>query len=974
MGILAKIFLSIVNISFAGTIAAILLLIIKRILRNKLNPAWHYYIWLLLVIRLIVPVFPQSSLSLFNFTGKIQQELTGKIFTNEILIANNSPDNATATENKEIYPSGNELDWEGHKNNTSYGASEGIDYSEFSNNTNINNNTDSTSLNKAPGQGVAQLSGTADIIGILSLIWFLGVIGFLTYACILNIHINYEIKKCPSFADTVEPRVVYIFEKCKDYLAINRHITPLMCDNFGSPCLFGLIKPKLLVPSVMVENMAEKHLKHIFLHELMHLKRKDMALNTVLIILKAVYWFNPLFWYCFSKIHIDCEVSCDESVMLRLNDTEWIEYGKTILETSRYYSHIKPSYSVVGMVNKKSDTQRRILKAINFKKPSSMLISLAIGVTLLVGIVMLTDGVINPSNDVMTENGSIDFKITSGEEYAHYRKENSITALKRDSIVRTGPGNEFGEWCVIPKNTIIQLTGMLNAKWWTAKSVAAIGSPQEEDFDGKSSNNIGFLETDNVEFWINKDDFYYLMAHDKPLSLSSVSTNDAEEYSWIIKTDRKSEELFDPDNTIELQSSPSADSMIVGYAFNNDLVRIKKDDERKIIKHNEWILIEKVPFYYSNSSDIGWVKEAHIVELTEEMQPLQGFISRNTLIYTEPSFDSQTINEIYPELKWLKYSPISCIHIHDTKGDWCKVSAGVNSFTGWIPKGNIFYKVTDEIKNDIYHPEPDLDMFVLKLQEEIRNNSSFTIKAEDTNDILRPNLEQRNMLADSIITVSDVVMFDGGITDYREAAYPFYRLEFESGSIPDNIGTSNGKSTYSMVVTVENSLLLMMGSNTCYDYGIGRAGMPVRFVTPNVEFIQKIEELLPSEPNNLKNSINYLLNAKQMEFKGDYTMKEAITAKVQINKCVRAIKYAMGEEIPVDSIVKNIESGKNDNTETGDSSNEDTEKKYLFEFKFDDGTTIVLTYTNNYIEYDGKYYKPLTQPESLISGLFAAYF
>lgn len=803
MGILTNIFLSILNISIMGTITAAFLLLVKWIFKDRLSSTWHYYIWVILIIRLIIPVFPESPFSLFNLTEMLQQELDEKGMATNLMINDFFPGNSVAKIN----------------NNGSNDSEKDYNVNNTYANDSISSNPYNPFTNATPHASIAQKTGPNKAIYLLSIIWLLGTIGLLAYTCVCNIHINQMIKKCLISTNAVNSRILNIFNACKTYLSINGTVTPLIYDGFGSPCVYGLIKPKLLVPKILAENMDERGMRYIFLHELMHLKRKDLYLNAVLIVLKAVYWFNPLFWYCFSAMHSDCEVSCDESVMLRLENKEWIEYGKTILEASRYCSGLKPSYFVVGVTNKKSNTERRILKVINFKRPSFLLTSLAVVVALTLGLVLLTDGIIKPRQWAVTqrepdiaENGynggntEIDenintvahndatkklsdvfeklylhvlsgysqeiikqklpdeynyiitaderavvflkaqitnitdklnhssgndsdneepsslrrdiirrkitaewlisdiFKKRGGKGYQPYEYEYPVTVLKRTSIGRTGPGDRFDQWCVIPKNTIVQLTGHLGAEWWTAKRVKPLILPEGDP--GTVYTYIDIIHSDGVEFWINIQDFEFNHTLHKPLYINSTNINDALEYTWMIQTGKKSERLFDPDNYIEMFDSPGTDGVIVGHAFNNDLVRLKKDDENNIIRHGEWVLIEKIPFYGYNSSNVGWVKEEYVVELTEGMQPLQGFILGNTLIYAEPDENFETLNDMYPGLgNLLKNNPIACIHITDTKGDWLQVSAGVNSFTGWIQKDKIFYRITQEIINKVHQPD-----------------------------------------------------------------------------------------------------------------------------------------------------------------------------------------------------------------------------------------------------------------------------
>ena len=58
--------------SLYGSIVGIIILLVKRIFKNKINPKYNYIIWMLLIIKLLVPVGPQSSISLFNISNENQ--------------------------------------------------------------------------------------------------------------------------------------------------------------------------------------------------------------------------------------------------------------------------------------------------------------------------------------------------------------------------------------------------------------------------------------------------------------------------------------------------------------------------------------------------------------------------------------------------------------------------------------------------------------------------------------------------------------------------------------------------------------------------------------------------------------------------------------------------------------------------------------------------------------------------------------
>lgn len=322
-------------------------------------------------------------------------------------------------------------------------------------------------------------------------------------------------------------------------------------------------------------------------------------------------------------------------------------------------------------------------------------------------------------------------------------------------------------------------------------------------------------------------------------------------------------------------------------------------------------------------------------------EEITGFIVRNTKIYSQPRSDSEILNDTYPDIKdILSHRAIACIHITDTSDGWFKISAGLNSFTGWVREEDVYFSVTREMEqNIIYNPEPDFDIFIKQLKHEIINNPSFVLKAEDTGETAQLDPRQKEQLANAITGITDYITHEN-VHPKREAAYPFYRLDFD---------------TYSMVITTDNQLLTLMDGDIAYDYGIGRKGMAVRFVTPNIGFIQAVQALLPVKPNTEKENFNYLMNAEKLIFSGDYSNKGEFTGQVQINKCVRAIKEAAGAEIPKDGI------------------NHGFQEKNIYAF-YINGERFDVTHTDKYIEYGGKYFESLVPPGHLVGGLFAAYF
>lgn len=96
-----------------------------------------------------------------------------------------------------------------------------------------------------------------------------------------------------------------------------------------SPCLSGLVRPGIyLTPDCPTEGPG---LKHILAHELTHRRQGDQFWALVRCLCLALYWFNPLVWLAAALSRRDCELSCDEGAIKLLGEGERTAYGRTLL-------------------------------------------------------------------------------------------------------------------------------------------------------------------------------------------------------------------------------------------------------------------------------------------------------------------------------------------------------------------------------------------------------------------------------------------------------------------------------------------------------------------------------------------------------------------------------------------------------------------------------------------------------------------
>lgn len=168
-------------------------------------------------------------------------------------------------------------------------------------------------------------------------IWAAGIALYLFFF-FLNAKKLHVLKKTGKEPDTA---VADLFRECKACLLIHRNISLLESDVY-SPLTYGLFHPVILIPFGMAEQFSLQEIRHILLHELIHIRHRDLYLNYILSFFRILYWFNPAVRAAFRHIRLDREIWCDHAVMKNCRESEVLDYGYTLLHFARL---MQPSFS-----------------------------------------------------------------------------------------------------------------------------------------------------------------------------------------------------------------------------------------------------------------------------------------------------------------------------------------------------------------------------------------------------------------------------------------------------------------------------------------------------------------------------------------------------------------------------------------------------------------------------------------------------
>ena len=170
-------------------------------------------------------------------------------------------------------------------------------------------------------------------------------------------------------------------------LSVRRPIPLLQTATLTSPALVGLFRPRLLLPTHLLDTLTLEEFHLIFLHEAAHLRRRDIALNYFFAFLTLLHWFNPVLWFILPRIRADRELACDELVLRHTTDPA--TYGHTLLKIFQTASRPTP-HLALGIVDTKTFFTRRIHMIAAFKKRPTWLAIPAVSVLIVICACTLT--------------------------------------------------------------------------------------------------------------------------------------------------------------------------------------------------------------------------------------------------------------------------------------------------------------------------------------------------------------------------------------------------------------------------------------------------------------------------------------------------------------------------------------------------------------------------------------------------------
>lgn len=317
----------------SSSVLILVVIALRYVLRGKLSLRMQYALWLLVLVRLLVPVsFGASDLSVMNAVperaptvqhGTYKQDIVGE--------RNDAPANAGTV------------------------------------------GVPAQSMNEAAPPNLVQNVTTATVTAptvektdwarIAKTVWLAGAAALGLVFLAVNLRFGKKLRRSRERVEETDA-CLPVYES----------------DETDTPCLFGVAKPSIYVtPDTRTE--AET-LRYALAHEQTHYRHGDNLWAVLRGVCLALHWYNPLVWWAAELSRRDAELACDEATIRRIGESERAAYGRTLI---RMTCEKRPALLVTATMMTDSGKGLRERITLLVKKPKTAAYT-AVAVLLIAGL------------------------------------------------------------------------------------------------------------------------------------------------------------------------------------------------------------------------------------------------------------------------------------------------------------------------------------------------------------------------------------------------------------------------------------------------------------------------------------------------------------------------------------------------------------------------------------------------------------
>lgn len=201
--------------------------------------------------------------------------------------------------------------------------------------------------------------------GILALVWLTGIGVWTTAVLVRNRRIQALVRESEPAPETL----VRLLEEAAERLRIDRLPSIRLTRTAHSPALFGFFRPVILLPRELPDRIGPEALRQVLRHELVHLARRDLWFHGFQVAVQALWWWNPLVGFVNARIRALREEAVDEAVMLE-PDSE--SYPSTLVAVARHCATPSGlSLALLSILESRSRLEKRVRRLVEQPLPRS---------------------------------------------------------------------------------------------------------------------------------------------------------------------------------------------------------------------------------------------------------------------------------------------------------------------------------------------------------------------------------------------------------------------------------------------------------------------------------------------------------------------------------------------------------------------------------------------------------------------------
>ncbi|MEX0728327.1 MAG: M56 family metallopeptidase [Planctomycetaceae bacterium] len=162
--------------------------------------------------------------------------------------------------------------------------------------------------------------------------WFLVIwtVGFLGQCARIVYHWA-RLKRVLRNASSPDERLDALVREAAHKLNVAGMIRTVLTEFTISPFVCGVIRPTLVFSKEVVTSLSDAQLRSVLLHELAHVKRKDLLFGWIPEICRLVWFFHPAVHYAVYRMRLECELACDQLAMLHSGSSSG-DYADTLIQ------------------------------------------------------------------------------------------------------------------------------------------------------------------------------------------------------------------------------------------------------------------------------------------------------------------------------------------------------------------------------------------------------------------------------------------------------------------------------------------------------------------------------------------------------------------------------------------------------------------------------------------------------------------